>query len=155
MGDAWLKQYTADPKGNSVVITRNKQIDELLREGQEDGELKLDTLSAEEMRQAQGGGFRHRRSGLGYRLYLKQKKGKWFPLKRVAVNRNAISFSRKLVLIYRVYLRDKSAEIWKDCRASKDYSSFERRMRGPSRGYSMLLKTAAFGKRLVQRIKGA
>ncbi len=153
VGDAWLKQYTADSKGNSVVIARNGVIDTIISDGIQRGELKLDTLSAEEMRQAQGGGFRHRRSGLGYRLYLKQKKNEWAPDKRVAVNRNGTSFSRKLVYRYRVYLREKSSEFWKESRASGDYGSFESRMRGPSRGYSILLKAAAFGKRLIRKIK--
>ncbi len=153
VGDAWLKQYTADSKGNSVVITRNKLIDELIHDGVQSGSLKLDVLTADEMRQAQGGGFRHRRSGLSYRLYLKQKKKLWAPNKRVPVSKNTISFSRKLVLIFRVYLRDKSAEFWKKSRVEGDYNNFEKRMNGPSRVYGMLLKSASLGKRLSQKVK--
>jgi len=153
VGDAWLKEYTPDSKGNSVVITRNEVIDEIVTEGLKGDLLNLDELSADVMREAQGGGFRHRRSGLGYRLYLKQKKKLWAPKKRVEINKHGISFSRKLVLILRVYLRDKSAQYWKECRETGDYASFEGKIRGPSRAYGMLLKTAAFGKSMVQLIK--
>jgi hypothetical protein len=153
IGDAWLKQYTEDPMGNSVVIVRNAVIGGIIKDGIASGALQLGSLTEEEMRESQGGGFRHRRSGLGYRLYLKQKNGEWFPNKRVAVNKHAISFSRKLVLGFRIYLRDKSAEYWGQSRILGDYARFERKMHWPSQVYGMLLKSVGAAKDIVKMIK--
>ena len=149
VGDAWLKHYTSDSKGNSVVITRNRIIDKIIEDGVKSDELKLDPVDDEEMRKAQGGGFRHRRVALGYRLYLKQKDGLWFPQKRVGVNKNSISGSRKLIFNFRVYLRDKSAEYWMKAKIDGNYDKFEKRMKIPGRIYQLLLNFVGF----VQRLK--
>lgn len=148
VGDAWLGKYTMDSLGNSVVITRNPEIETLIRNGIKDNVLSMDTLSEDEMRNSQGGGFRHRRSGLGYRLFLKQKMKEWAPNKRVPINKNGLSFSRKIIYKYRVYLRVKSVELWKDARKKGDYSSFAKRIKFSSNVYSLLLKTVAFSKKI-------
>lgn len=140
VGDAWLNQYTNDSKGNSVVVCRNEQIANLISDGIENGELSLDKLSVDEMRKSQGGGFRHRRSGLGYRLYLKQKRKEWAPKKRMLPNRNGLSLVRKLIYKYRVYLRRKSADFWQQAKQSKDYDSFEKKIALSTRIYSLLLR---------------
>lgn len=147
VGDAWLKHYTVDYKGNSVIITRNKQIDEIIKNGIESGALKLDILSEEEIRQSQGGGFRHRRSGLEYRLYLKQRKGEWAPKKRVPINKNGISLSRKIIYIFRVYLQKKSSHYWMLASKNGNYDSFERRMRIPGRIYQLFLNLIAWSRK--------
>jgi len=147
VGDAWLSHYTSDYKGNSVVITRNEEIDKLIKDGIRTGSLKLDDLSEDEMRKAQGGAFRHRRSGLGYRLYLKQKRGEWAPIKRVPINRNGISTSRRLIYKLRVYLRVKSSEYWMQARQNCNYNSFERHMHWPTYYYNTLLKLSIYIKK--------
>jgi len=148
VGDAWMKPYTEDSKGNSLIVVRNAQIEKLIKAGIKTEELNLNILTPDEMRKAQGGGFRHRRIALGYRLYIKQKNNEWVPRKRVQANRNSISTSRKLVDIFRIYLREKSAEYWKQCHLSGNYSNFQHQMYMPSKAYDILLKIAAFGKRL-------
>lgn len=148
VGDAWLKTYTKDYKGNSVIITRNEKIDKILCDGLTKNELSLDRLSEDEMRNAQGGGFRHRRSGLSYRLYLKKKNKQWAPKKRVEISRNSISGSRKLIYKYRVFLREKSSEYWYYASKKGDYRIFTKKMKFITDVYSMLLKLSSLLKRL-------
>ena len=151
VGDAWLKDYTSDAMGNSVIVVRNPVIETILNEGLQSGSLELDELTAEDALMSQGGGFRHRRTGLGDRLFLKQKQTAWVPNKRVdAVSQN-ISILRKLIYRYRMYLREKSAEVWKDCAKSGEFSAFDRRMHLPTKGYSLLLKSGAFIRSIKQR----
>ena len=120
VGDAWLKDYTNDSQGNSVVVVRHSTIGNIIQEGIESGHLKLDSLTQDEALASQGGGFRHRRTGLGDRLYLKQKRAYWVPNKRVDIGSVKIPFLKKLVYRYRMYLREKSADIWRDCSKSRD-----------------------------------
>jgi len=143
VGDAWLKQYTIDAKGNSVVVVRNAILDEILQDGIKDGLLGIDPLTPEEMLNSQGGGFRHRRTGLGDRLRLKQKRSEWVPRKRVDPVRHEIPLLRRMIYRYRMYLREESAKRWRQGRLSSNYSAFDRRMRWPTRGYGWLLKLSA------------
>lgn len=148
IGDAWLNHYTIDSKGNSVIVSRNTHITNILKEGIESGELNFDELSAEEIKQSQGGGFRHRRSGLGYRLYLKNKNNEWAPDKRIKVNKNGLSTTRKLIFKSRVKIMLKSSEYWFKARKNNDYASFEKKMTRTSCFYNILLKTSSYLKRL-------
>lgn len=151
VGDAWLKDYTNDSLGNSVVVIRNEQIQAIVQEGIEKGILISDALTAEKALISQGGGFRHRRTGLGDRLFLKQKRTTWVPKKRVDAVSRGIPLLRKLVYRYRTYLREKSAEVWKECAKSGQYKDFDLRMRWPTFGYSTLLMVAAIFRRIKQK----
>lgn len=153
VGDAWIKPYTDDAKGNSVVVVRNETIRAIIQEGIEAGVLEFDELTAEQALMSQGGGFRHRRTGLGDRLFLKQKRATWVPKKRVEPVDSGISFLRKLVYRYRMYLREQSAENWRICVEKGDYAIFDRRMKWPTKGYSALLKIAARIRRTRQKLK--
>lgn len=148
VGDAWLNSYTKNFKGNSVIITRNKIIDSLIIDGVKNGELVLDELSEQEMRNAQGGGFRHRRSGLGYRLYLKKRAGVWAPQKRVGINPKGLSFSRKIIYTLRVFISKKSSDYWMESRRINDYNYFIRKMRIPSRLYQLMLDSVSIAKKI-------
>ena len=151
VGDAWLKDYTQDALGNSVVVVRNDQIRVIMEDGLKSGALELDELTEDEALMSQGGGFRHRRTGLGDRLLLKQKRADWVPNKRVDIGSVKIQLLRKLIYRYRMYLRVKSADLWKDCAMAGDYSAFDRRMKWPTHGYSLLLQIAGLIRRIKQR----
>jgi coenzyme F420-reducing hydrogenase beta subunit len=154
VGDAWLKDYTEDSLGNSVIVVRNETIHSILKEGMQSGSLQFDALTAEEALISQGGGFRHRRTGLGDRLFLKQKRGDWVPIKRVDAVSVKIPMLRKMIYRYRMVLRQKSAELWRDSRISGDYAFFDRRMKWPALGYTFLLKLAGQLRRIAQKGKG-
>lgn len=149
VGDAWLKTYTSDSLGNSVFISRNDVIDRIIHEGVSNKELDLDFLNEVDMRNSQGGGFRHRRVSLAYRLYLKAKKGKWYPNKRVIPDKNAISIPLKFVSFFRTFLMKASAEYWAKAKLSNNYNSFNKKMYLPSKAYKTLLDAVA----LVKKVK--
>jgi coenzyme F420-reducing hydrogenase beta subunit len=151
VGDAWLKDYTNDSLGNSVVVVRNETIRTIIEEGVGDEKLVFDKLTAEEALMSQGGGFRHRRTGLGDRLYLKQKCSSWVPEKRIEPVTEGIPLLRKLIYRYRMYLREKSASCWRACAEKGNYAEFDRRMTWPTRGYGLLLEIAGMIRRFKQR----
>ena len=84
IGDAWLPQYVKDSQGTNIVIVRNAQLLELVNQGIKQGKLNLDRIDAETVAKSQESGFRHRRDGLAYRLHLTERKGQWYPPKRVS-----------------------------------------------------------------------
>lgn len=83
IGDAWLPQYLGDSKGTNVMIVRNEVLSQIVKEAHKGGILHLDSISAKEIITSQSSGIFHRREGLAYRLYLKDKQGCWRPEKRV------------------------------------------------------------------------
>jgi coenzyme F420-reducing hydrogenase beta subunit len=83
IGDAWLPEYVSDYRGTNVVIVRSLQIATLIHDGIRESRLALQEISAERIIESQAAGFRHRREGLAYRLYLADRTGKWRPHKRV------------------------------------------------------------------------
>jgi coenzyme F420-reducing hydrogenase beta subunit len=117
VGDAWLEPYSQDPKGTSIVVTRNAEFAELLKAAAQNGRLQLDSASADSVAMSQAGGLRDRREGLAYRLYLKEKKGQWVPKKRVEPSNKRLSRHRKKIYAHRSYMVD--------CQA---FSSFEKNM---------------------------
>ncbi len=54
----------------SSLYARNPQIGELLEQGINEGRLKLDPITADEVARSQKSGFVHRRDGLAYRLSM-------------------------------------------------------------------------------------
>ncbi|GLJ60716.1 coenzyme F420 hydrogenase [Microbacterium barkeri] len=83
-GDAWLPQYSKDWRGNNVLVSRNEQIDELLRAGQREGEIQLDEIDVAAAVASQAGNYRHRRDGLAVRLHDDIRAGLSVPRKRVS-----------------------------------------------------------------------
>ena len=96
IGDAWIRGYMEDKLGTNVVIVRNSEINNMIIRHKED--LFLENLSVEEIHNSQAGGFRHRREGLSYRLYLIEKNEKWCPKRRVEPT-NRISIKRKIIYV--------------------------------------------------------
>lgn len=81
IGDAWLPAYVGDPRGTNVVTVRSPEILSLIERHSD--ELHLEEIGIEDVVLSQAGGFRHRREGLAYRLYLKDAAGEYRPKKRV------------------------------------------------------------------------
>ncbi|GAB7562297.1 Coenzyme F420 hydrogenase/dehydrogenase, beta subunit C-terminal domain [Methylobacillus methanolivorans] len=82
-GDAWIEPYKHESFGTSVVIVRNKVLHKFMEAAREANRLRLTTVTPDVAAETQLASFRHRRSGLAYRLYLKQEGGVWAPPKRV------------------------------------------------------------------------
>jgi len=83
-GDAWFPPYSRDPRGTNVVVVRNRELADILQAAFRHGEIELHPIGPEDVLRSQGGGLRHRRNGLAFRLKLAKLFGRWTPRKRVA-----------------------------------------------------------------------
>ena len=96
VGDAWLPEYKSDSLGTNVIVVRNPIINDILQESYNANRIYLDEITSVDIYKSQQSGFRHRREGLAYRLFLKDKKGEWRPQKRVEPS-NKITRKRKKI----------------------------------------------------------
>ena len=106
-GDAWIPKFENDYKGTNAIVTRHPVLDDLIQKNMELGHLHYENMTPEALIQSQAGGFRHRREGLAYRLYLQQKKGNFIPVKRVQPEKIKSKKRRKIYKI-RMQLQEKS-----------------------------------------------
>ncbi|RYM93677.1 Coenzyme F420 hydrogenase/dehydrogenase, beta subunit C-terminal domain [Bifidobacterium animalis] len=104
-GDAWLPGYDKDSSGTNVVVVRTQEMLDLITSGA--NEVHLEEVPAKLVAQSQRSGLRHRREGLAYRLYLKDRKNGWRPTKRVQAS-NHIPYLRKKVYEDRMELTEQS-----------------------------------------------
>lgn len=81
--DAWLPEYSKDPKGTSLILVRNPELlstlDNKLGEG-----VILEPISVEDIIRSQAGVVRIKRQDLAYRLHKAMAQKKELPKKRVA-----------------------------------------------------------------------
>lgn len=94
IGDAWLPRYIDDSEGTNIVTVRHPEVLGLLERHMMD--LHLNDISIDEVIQSQAGGFRHRREGLAYRLYLKDRFDMFRPQKRVKASADICSRRKKV-----------------------------------------------------------
>jgi coenzyme F420 hydrogenase subunit beta len=171
VGDAWLPRYVLDPRGTSLLITRNKEIEAVVRSGIESGELHLGPISEKMVIRSQSGAFRHRREGLAYRLMKQREAGAWCPPKRVKPD-DSISARRAKIYDLRAEISEKSHVAFLEAKASGDFGLFITRLtplvtayrrsygRGAvvrlfSRGSNLVVSIRFSLGRLLRRVKGA
>ncbi|MEK5052433.1 Coenzyme F420 hydrogenase/dehydrogenase, beta subunit C-terminal domain [Niallia sp. FSL K6-0212] len=121
VGDAWLPKYTKDSLGTNVIVVRNPIIQKIFEENMD--KVHLEEISARMMYESQAGGFRHRRQGLSYRLYLKDKNNQWRPKKRVEAS-NKMSSKRKVIYEKRTLLSQESFTAYKKALKVNDFNVF-------------------------------
>ncbi|TCN24167.1 Coenzyme F420 hydrogenase/dehydrogenase, beta subunit C-terminal domain [Mesobacillus foraminis] len=121
VGDAWLPKYTNDSMGTNVVIVRNPIIQNIIEDNRD--QLFLEEITTQEVYQSQASGFKHRREGLSYRLYLKDVNGESRPNKRVQPS-NDISEKRKRVYEKRIQLYKQSFDAYKEAVKVNDFNVF-------------------------------
>ncbi|KFI86547.1 oxidoreductase [Bifidobacterium pullorum subsp. saeculare DSM 6531 = LMG 14934] len=147
-GDAWLPQYVQDGEGCNVVVVRNKDIQELIERHRD--ELILHDSTPQEIYQSQAGGFRHRRQGLQYRLYVHQQRGEWTPTKRVRPTLDGISKERQRVYAMRTTLKNQSFVAFHKAAAADDFTVFNAHMKPYERQYQRI---APLRKRMLRIVK--
>lgn len=121
VGDAWLPQYVKDSMGTNIIIVRNPVIMKIIEENNND--LHLEEISIARVFASQAGGFRHRREGLSYRLYMKDEKNEWRPRKRVNPSNN-LSRKRKNIYEMRVKLYEESYKSYKIAEEKESFNEF-------------------------------
>ncbi|MGZ0708192.1 Coenzyme F420 hydrogenase/dehydrogenase, beta subunit C-terminal domain [Coraliomargarita sp. W4R53] len=112
VGDAWLPSYLNDPKGTSLVISRNKYLSSLLESGRATGELQSEPLTPEQACQSQAGGLRHRRRYLPYRIGLKKAAGVWVPKKRTFGMPPHLELLERISQRLRIFTKNLSIQLW-------------------------------------------
>ena len=127
IGDAWLPRYIKDSQGTNIVVVRHPLLKSLLEKARDSGDLTLDNLSPQEIIRSQDANYRHRRKGLAYRLYLAQKRGEWFPSKRVKPSM-LISPRIKKRQMLRILLAEKSHTAFKEAIEMGQFSVFIEKM---------------------------
>jgi coenzyme F420 hydrogenase subunit beta len=148
LGDAWLPKYEADSRGANVVVVRHARMAEILQQGVEDGQIKLDPLSAQAVTAAQAGNFRHRHQGLAVRLADDRKAGKWVPTKRIAPSYKGVTRRRLSLIRTRRRLSEQSFEIFDAARRADNLDAYLTPMRQLIANYDRLGRQP-----LIPRIK--
>ncbi|MFW2828796.1 Coenzyme F420 hydrogenase/dehydrogenase, beta subunit C-terminal domain [Sphingomonas sp. ID0503] len=98
-GDAWVEPYSSDGRGTNVVITRQPEVQAIVAEAIEQGQLALEPVDAAFIANTQAAGFRQRREGLAYRLRTHPPR---LPLrKRVTPGGGDLPRRRKLIYAMR------------------------------------------------------
>lgn len=126
IGDAWLPEYYEDGKGTSIVVTRNLEIQKIVQNAIAEGRLYLDILTKEKIVESQSGGFRDRREGLAYRLYLADKVGQWRPNKRIKPQARHLSRTRQKIYELRVEIAKRSHQSYQEALDKNDFSHFQK-----------------------------
>jgi len=111
VGDAWLKPYVKDGRGDNVIVCRSNLAETIIKEGIRDKKVHLEELSVERFLLSQKGSFNHRHSGLPYRIKRAKKMGRLVPSKRYDTDTSTFYF--KIVQYFRMNTRRKSLELWK------------------------------------------
>jgi coenzyme F420-reducing hydrogenase beta subunit len=114
-GDAWMEPYSSDGRGTNVVIVRSPVLERLVTSAIAKGRLKLNPVDSTFVEQTQAAGFRQRREGLAYRLYLRRSGVRGWqlqPHKRVKPNAKMVSPRRKLIYRLRALITDGSHRVF-------------------------------------------
>ena len=136
LGDAWLEPYNKDGLGNSVIISRSKIADNLIRKGIEYNHLDVKSLSPETLKLSQKGSFNHRNIGMKYRIQSRINMGLIIPYKRERLFVN-IPYEFKIVQKYRLQVRKYSLIIWKENPNSLFFDSKMQKIKNKLAGITM------------------
>ncbi|NLA43241.1 coenzyme F420 hydrogenase, partial [Candidatus Saccharibacteria bacterium] len=128
LGDAWLPQYREDSRGTNIIIVRNPEIAEIIKDGLSKNALHLDNLDAQTICRSQSGLIHHTRDELPYRLHKKDKANLWRPKKRFEAS-SELPLIRKYVQNIREKISTKSHTKFKEAVERDDWSYFERSMK--------------------------
>jgi coenzyme F420 hydrogenase subunit beta len=141
VGDAWLKEYIQDYKGNSIVTTRNIVIDKILKNGIKKNELHIKRVDTQPIVQSQKGGISNKRDDLEYRLYLKKKNQECYPNKRVKPSFSKVSKKRREIIKQRLKISQLSHKTYKMSVDNNNFSLFTATLNPEIERYNNLYAT--------------
>ncbi|MFD1861973.1 Coenzyme F420 hydrogenase/dehydrogenase, beta subunit C-terminal domain [Planococcus chinensis] len=121
VGDAWLPEYADDSRGTNIITVRNTDILNILQDSSD--KIFLEEISINKVYSSQAGGFRHRREGLAYRLYLKDSNNEWRPQKRVVAS-DKINAKRKKIYEKRSELSQASFTAYEIAEKEGEFQTF-------------------------------
>lgn len=152
IGDAWLPEYTSDSKGNNVIVVRNPEVDEIIKQSLQRGKLKLDIVDKEKIFKSQASHYRHTHDELPYRLYKKDTHKNWRPLMRVHASKE-IPFPRRKIQDLRNKIATQSHIIYNKAVELNDFSYFENNMNRLTREYRLIYKLNRIKSSLLRVLK--
>ena len=152
IGDAWLPAYLKDSGGTNVVIVRHPGIQAVLEREMSAAHLHLDRIGPSLIVKSQEAGFRHRREGLSYRLYLKDKSGAWRPPKRSEAQWTHIDEGRRRVYEFRMRMAEESREAFREAMGNGRFSVFQERMETLLSQYAELYRSAPPIRRMLRHV---
>ncbi|WP_337236383.1 Coenzyme F420 hydrogenase/dehydrogenase, beta subunit C-terminal domain [Proteus faecis] len=149
VGDAWIKPYSDDGKGNNVLITRSQLAEDIIIKGIKNNDIYITKLLTEEFLQSQQGSFTHRHNALPFRIKKLQKLGILIPPKRVSNIK--IDILEQLIQKMRMRTRRKSLELWLK---EKNHITFDKKMKIDLTFLKILTKLNHIKRKVIIKIKG-
>lgn len=148
LGDAWLEPYSRDGSGTNVIVTRSKLAEEIIKSGQESGDLFIETLPEDMFLASQQGSFNHRHDGLAYRIKLGMTPPDVISPKRYMDFK--LSPLLKIIHILRMQTRAKSLDFWAK---NKDADYFDNKIKGVLFLLKFFTRINHYQRRLICRIR--
>jgi coenzyme F420 hydrogenase subunit beta len=134
IGDAWLPQFLE--QGTTIIVSRSEEVTQMLDTAMLNSELNLVEISADEVAKSQDAGLRHRREGLSYRLYLKDKQNRWRPTKRVRSEKKHLTWRERKIHRLRMVLSAASFEYFKAAKVDENFAYFVEHMSPINKRYA-------------------
>jgi len=121
--DAWLPEYEINPKGNSLLVVRNLELNQFFLWGIEKKSCNLDEISIGHVLESQAGVIIKKRKLIAARLYYARINGLNIPHRRIEESRKLYKKNKFAVdLQFAVLSQSKSA--WQMCRDNGDVERF-------------------------------
>ncbi|TIN26422.1 Coenzyme F420 hydrogenase/dehydrogenase, beta subunit C-terminal domain [Mesorhizobium sp.] len=124
IGDAWLPEFVDDPQGTSIIVTRRKELSDLIASASKENRIEVRSLTASEAIASQAGGLRHRRDAISYRLAKERKTGGWVPPKRLRASSALFSSFDRVRQNIRTEYRNESHRMHRIARDSGDIQTY-------------------------------
>lgn len=150
-GDAWLEEYENDPRGNNILIIRNTEIADVIKDGVNNSEIKVDEVDQSTIIRSQSGLIHHTKDELPYRLYKEKTQTGWAPRRRVSID-NSLNAHRKKIQDVRQEIAEKSHEIYRQAVDKDDFLYFKNKMEPLVRRYNELYGVRAKKDGLIKNI---
>lgn len=157
LGDAWLPEYVGDPAGTNVVITRNREIHELIEAAVAEGRLALDACSQDAAVRSQAALVRQSVIELPFRLERESRLGRASVTPRRASSSPPPGIVRRRIQVVRRRLSVECHAAWVRAVDAGDLGSFDRAMRPlvlQYRFWQEMNDPLGFARRAVRRVLG-
>lgn len=114
--DAWLPQYSQDPKGTSILVIRSKTIEDLFLRGKDISQLVIRPIKAKDVCKSQTGQIKRKQKLIWMRLYFEQGKQNLFT--------RSFTKSEKLDWLLQKYTQHRSKSAWRHFGQRCGYTAF-------------------------------
>lgn len=149
LGDAWLRPYSLDGRGTSVIITRSPLAESIIQEGIASSMIAVEAITPETMRKSQQGSYNHRHEGLYVRL--KEAKIKGVPIAPKRYGKKPVTPDVFIVQILRRITRKKSLEVWRQVKTGDE---FDKKMEKTLSYLTLATKVTQYKRGAIKRLKG-